>query len=341
MEVAPLWQPEEARDIEPLRWDGRWFLYVLPVLALVFLAGPAVLVRDDSAAPDGEAPPLMPVAMLFTVMSILAVGVLLVVNLGMRKVIHSWERDFHRAPATLYHKAVLPVAVAFVLLIGGMAINGNMTDFGRVFVFGSLICGAFYGALMVVRSKQEDDNLEENWPHHILCPPKPPALRRAVARLAKRLRVEWNQPLSREQRDKASWMLKTLTEATGLMRAEAVASRKHWLVRRHPWYLSGYVLWHSLIVGLVVGSAVPQVRTGADSIERWAWVLAITLMVVFAVAGLTIEVCYRSHRYRYLKVVEDIQDDVRDLKERWQDLTAPLSWQLVELRANVSPGNPS
>lgn len=323
-DVSATWTPSDAGTEQPWR-PGRWLAYLTGLLALVVLAGPAVLVRHDAPAEEGESPPLLPVA-LQSIAIMLAVPVVFsIVHFGFGKAVESSEREAHRAPARRYNVVIMPAVLVFMAVLIYLGLATGTDELGMLLLFSGLFIGALRAAVIALRGERVDRELDLGWPHHLGPRPLPPALRRAVTRLEERL-TQWRRPLSREQAAKATFMLGQLTKAAGTLREPT--TRRRWLLAEHRWGLCWYTLWISTTVGLVVASAVPEVRAGSGSLGGWILIVVVFTLTCVAIAALTVEVGYRQHRRRQTVLAEEVADGVRRLGKRLAVLLEPPPWEL-------------
>ncbi|MPZ81011.1 MAG: TIR domain-containing protein [Actinophytocola sp.] len=322
-DVAPTWTPGDGGDAEPRR-PGWWLGVLTGLCSLLALAGPPILVRDDSPTAPGELPPLVPTAWLFAVVMLAVPIVFLFIHVPFGKVIGSWEREVHRAPTDRYNRVVLLAAGMFLLILVWLTISTDMTDSGRLFVFVSLFITALWASVTMLRNERKDRDLDDRWPHTLGRPLRAPAVRRAMVRLDHRL-TTWPRKLSREQEDKATWMLGRLTEAAQNLDAETTRRRPRWLFDDHRLGLSGYAFWISATTGFLAASAVPELRAGTATLRLWlllAFVFAVTCLAIV----LTVELGYRQHRRWRRRLAREVTETVATFRGRLDILTSPPPW---------------
>jgi TIR domain len=326
-EVAPTWKPGDGGDAEPRR-PGRWLAYLTGLLALIVLAGPAILVRDDAPAAPGEVPPLTVAAVQFALSMLVVPIVFWFVHVPFGKVINSWEWEVHRAPADRYNRIAPLVIGMLMVVVVWSTISADMSNAGRLFVFACLFVAAVWSAVIMLRGERKDRDLDLHWPHTLGRPLRAPAVRRAMVRLDRQL-ATWPRRLSREQEDKASWMLDQLTKATRDLDAEAVRRRRRWLLDDQRWGLCLYTLWVSATAGFLVASAVPEIRAGTD-IWRRMLLLAVVFAVVCLAVALTAELGYRQQRRSRQRLAREITENLGGFTRRLEFLTSPPPWDLAE-----------
>jgi hypothetical protein len=206
-------------------------------------------------------------------------------------------------------------------------------------VFVCLFIATLCGVFVMLRQERQDRDLDVRWPHTLGRPLRAPALRRAMVRLDRRL-AEWQRRLSREQEDKAAWMLDQLTAAIRHLRTEAVRRRHRWLLDDHRWRLSGYALWISATTGFLVASAVPEIRAGTDRAGLWLQLGAVFVIVCLAVV-LTVEVGYRQQRRWRRRLALEITENVADFRQKLELLTAPPPWDTNGPRTPIDDHQPA
>ncbi|HEX6354219.1 TIR domain-containing protein [Actinophytocola sp.] len=321
--VAPTWTPSDGGDTGPRR-PGWWLAYLTGLLSLLALVGSPVLVRDDSPAAPGKLPPLVPTAGLFTAAMLVVPIVFWVVHVPFGKVIGSWEREVHRAPTARYNRMVLLSVGMFMAILVWLTIRADMTYAGQSVVLVSLFVATLWASVIALRNERKDRDLDDRWPHTLGRPLRAPAVRRAMVRLDRRL-TTWHRKLSREQEDKATWMIGELTDATRKLSAEAARGRSRWLFGDHRWGLSGYALWCSATTGFLVASMVPELRAGTDTRPLWLF-LGFVFVVMCLALVMTVEFGYRRQRRWRLDLAKEITKNVAVFEKKLVRLTSPPPW---------------
>jgi hypothetical protein len=326
-DVAPEWTPGDGGDAEPRR-PGRWLAYLTGLLSLLALAGPAILVRDDSPASSGELPPLLPIAGTFALTMLAVPVVFWFVHVPLGKVFGAWEWEVHRAPTVRYNRMAPWLMGMFLVILVWLAIRMDMTDAARMFVFFGLFVAVMRGAVIMLRHERKDRDLDDQWPHTLGRPLRTPAVRRSMVRLDRRL-TTWHRRLSREQERKATWMLDQFTYATQTLGAEAARGRSRWLFDEHRWGISGYTFWVGATTGFLVASAVPEIRAGTATLRLWL-LLGVVFAIVCVAILLTVEFGHRQHRRWRRRLILEITDNVASFRQRLELLTSPPSWDSRE-----------
>lgn len=323
-DVAPTWTPADGGAAEPWR-PGRWLAYLTGLLSLVALAGPAILVRDDSPAAPGDWPPLVSNAFDF-VFVMLAIPIVFGFMYGpVGRFIGLGEREVHRAPAADYYRMAPLLIFAFLVFIALTAWQSGVTGGGWVFVVVAMLIALLVATAFMLRTVRKDRELDNNWPHTLGRRLRAPAVRRAMDRLDERL-TAWRWRLSREQEDKAAWMLDQFAQATRDLTDEAARRRWRWLLRDHRWGVSIYAFWVSSTTGFLVASVVPEVRGGTAGLALFLLLGTLFALMSLAVA-LTVEVTYRQHCRWRQQLVDEIEGRLATFRQRLADLTAPAPWE--------------
>jgi hypothetical protein len=129
----------------------------------------------------------------------------------------------------------------------------------------------------------------------------------------------FSQPATREQREKAEWMLAALEN--GVRNLRSLPPRRHWLAQRWAW-TAGYLLWVAATIGLGVAAAVPTLVADPGKLRI---LLAPLITVLFGAAfplG-TMEFVYRQQRRQHRTVGTEVATDITTLRRRLHDLTTP------------------
>jgi hypothetical protein len=322
-DVAPTWTPGDGGDEQPFR-PGRWLVHLTGLLSLLVLAGPAILVRNDSPAGFGELPSLVPVAGQLALVTLAVPVVFWFVHVPLGKIVGSWEWEVHRAPTDRYNRMAPLIMGMFLVVLVWLAIKADMTDAGQLFVLVSLFIAVMRASVIMLRNERKDRDLDDRWPHTLGRPLRALAVRRSMVRLDHRL-TTWHRRLSREQEDKAAWMFGQFTQAAQILGAEAARPRSRWLFDDHRWGLSGYTLWISATTGLLAASAVPELRAGTDTIRLWL-LLGIVFAVMCLAAVLTVELGYRQQRRWRRRLIQEIADNLARFQQQLDLLTSPPPW---------------
>jgi hypothetical protein len=329
-DIAPTWTPRDVGNVESVARPGRWLGYVSAVLATVLFIGPSILVRNDAPVAAGAVPPLIPVAVESIVM-MLAIPIIVLITHGLfGGVINNWERDLHKAPTTRYNLIIMPMVLVFVVIAMWINVQQEIAGPAKLAVFFVIFVSVARSVVSMIRRERDDKDLDVRWPHLLASSPRPSSLRRAVARLEDRLNG-WASPLSREERDKGIWMLQTLRDGVRTMRRDADQGRLRWLSTSHPWLFSGYVLWAAGTTGLVLASAVPEIRGGTGSIDRWAIIGTAFASIVSASFLLTVHIAHRMRRRWRRAVATELAGDVAVLQQRFDVLVQIPYWQSINI----------
>jgi len=289
------------------------------VLAVLLLAAPSVLALTAVPPTPGEVPVAFQLAgwslllMCAPFLATAAVG-------AFRSSINSAERDLHGVSASKYNtRAAMPLTAA--ALASPLVIAVSL-DSGFGILISVLIAslGFIYAARKMIRSEKNEDKLRENWSYRLPTLLYPAVLRQGVALLDGRLK-RWSRPLSKEQRERALWMLNALDEGAEKIRKAAERGRWRWLTDR-PWWIIAYTLWVAITVGLAAAAVVPPLRTGQASWHA-SLLPVFALLVGGALSWGTMDFVYRQHRWQSRAVAAEVTENVRELRQHLDDLVAP------------------
>jgi hypothetical protein len=322
-DVAPTWQPippTERRRVRP----GRWLGVATAILASVVLCAVLALAREESRAGKGGLPFAYATvgSCLGMCAPLLAVGA---VHGLLRRSVNSWERELHTIKHRTYIRQTYPIAVALLLipLFGALSLKGDPgTEMSLVLLL-PLCIAVGWAASTNVRLEKRDQDLWSRWPQGLPAPVTRPALRRAIARLERRMSMDgWVRPLPRDLREKAQWELADIQEAlTGLDR-EARRSRVDWLSQDHPWMFGFYVVWVTLTTALAFASALAFSATGTGTSRTYVALVAVPLIGAAVSLG-TMEIGHRHQRWQRHELVTEAAERRGVLAEHLADLSSP------------------
>ncbi|POX57056.1 hypothetical protein C3489_02060 [Streptomyces sp. Ru71] len=322
-DVSRSWR--EIPAPEPRPGPGRVTEAVAAVAGALALVGLPVLLTDRHWAPatDDE----LPLPLWGVVWSCLAMGVPLVtvglMQLLLRRGVDAVERELHKLRHETYVRLTWPMAAALAgaaLAVVFAGRGGTGVEAALVMVL-IVVLGLGQAVAHFFRTRQRERDQWENWPQGL--PERVPraALRRAVARLHRRV-DGWRAPLSREQREKAAWELADLRAALTRLTGEARRSRRAWLRQDHPWLLGWYVLWLAGTLGLAVAAALTFDAAGRG-IPRVFGALAATVLIGAGATAGTLELGHRRQRRMREDLVAEAAGHLAALDARVTRLAAP------------------
>lgn len=315
--VAATWQPLDAPPRRPPRRPGKWLAVVVSALAALLLMCPAMLAVDEPVPATGTAPTQYVVA----IWSLLCMSVPFLANglvfLGKAWINHL-ERDLHpAAPATFYGRVGLPIVGIFVLL--GVAFGLLQRSWLNVAINLLVGClGVFWMGARSVREEENDAELQANWPPRLPTPLDVRTLRRAVAVCQNQLN-SFAKPLTRQQRDKAEWVLAALEGAVHTLREPL--RRRQWLTERWKWS-AFYVLWVAATIGQGVAPAVPDLAADPPRYRALMATALVTLISALFSLG-TMEFGYRFRRWQRHAAAAEAEAKVARLRQRLPELRTP------------------
>ncbi len=321
--VAPTWQPIPAPPPHSPR-SGWWLGAGTAVLAAVILLGvPAIPWGDDWARTDELPFTLYVVGWCCLLMCAPLVSIGLVSGPFGRSV-DSLEREMHTVKQRTYVRKTWPVALALILtvLISAFSTQGDAGVQGALVVVLCAFIGVGRAAATSIRIERREKDLWARWPQGLPSPVHRRELRRAVTRLELRMN-EWLRPLSREQREKAEWELAEIGRALTRVKQEATRSRAAWLVQDHPWLLSFYALWLTLVAASALETGFAYRAAGLDT-TRIHVALAGTVLFGLALSLATMEVSYRGGRRARTELVHEVAGNAGLLAERVASLSSPV-----------------
>ncbi|MER7957840.1 toll/interleukin-1 receptor domain-containing protein [Streptomyces sp. NPDC096030] len=322
--VTRTWHPIPSGHVDracsrPGRWLG--LVTALSVTALVLTKlGFAV---DDT----GRLPGVMPIGFAAVGWSVLMMcGLLaagLVVHGLFRGSIQAWERELHSVRHETLVRRTYPAAVALVLvaLLGAFRASEHGILLSGVLLVVVVLAVVRTAAASIQATKKDEDEWVR-WPQALPMPVSRPVLRRAIARLDARTRL-WSSPLTREQREKASWVLDDIDRALAGLAEQAKRPRLTWLTQDHPWLFSLYALWVTLNVVLTTAPALSSgVMSGAVNWHAYA-LPAVAALLSFALAGGTMELCHRRHLWQCRSMLAEAAEQRQMLAKRVTALSSP------------------
>ncbi|HVQ91285.1 MAG TPA: TIR domain-containing protein [Mycobacteriales bacterium] len=286
--VSPWTPPSPATpDRPPERW---------PRVALIAVA--ASLAAGLAWVPSATAAPLA----VWSLLVMLAWLVANAVPALARRTVYSVERATHPVPAGRYNsRLAYPLGLAWLGLCDAAIVTSGGSWLWAAFV---TFVGVGYLAGLALRAEADEDATEANWPQ-LPGDCSPLALRRAVARLARRL-TGWQAPLSRQQRDQAAWVLQNLGAASDRLRADAGRDRPTWLRADHPRAAAAHLLW-------VAGTGALALAA-AHGLRGYLTAAALVSMAILSTAGLG-EMTYRVERWRRHTLATEIDNRLSELRQ--------------------------
>ncbi|MGW2204787.1 toll/interleukin-1 receptor domain-containing protein [Streptomyces sp. NPDC001774] len=319
--VGPNWQPipsEETARAAP----GRWLGAVTAAVGAALLCAVLWFARDDAVPGPGEVPlsfmaagwsVLVMCAPLATVLFLLALT---------RLSLDSWERELHSVTHATYVGRTYPVAVGLVLLALFGALS--MRDQGILLswvVLLVVVLAVARTAAASIRIRRKDQDQWTRWPQALPLPTSRQVLRRSIARLEVRTGL-WSSPLTREQREKAHWVLDDIDRALTGLAEEARRSRTLWLARDKPWHLSLYVVWVTANIALTTASTLPSLLAGTGTWRMYVLPVVAALLSVALSLG-TMEVAYRTQRRQREALLCEATGKAELLRSRVTALSSP------------------
>jgi hypothetical protein len=219
-----------------------------------------------------------------------------------RRHVVALERATHPIPAARYNSRLgVPLGLTWLGMCDAILIKDDSPWLwtGGVTVF-CVVCMI----TVAYRSEASDDAADANWPQ-LPDDSSPRALRRTVARLARRLR-EWQPPLSRQQRDQAGWILQYLSDASARLRADADRGRLTWLRTDHPRAATTNLLWLAGTAALALSAA-----HGLRGYLGAGAVIGIAGLVTAAHGEMT----YRVDRWRRRTFATELDNQLSSLRQ--------------------------
>ncbi|MFG2563628.1 hypothetical protein [Streptomyces sp. NPDC048496] len=293
------------------------------LLAVALPVTAAVLAPND--APHGRDEPAP--TMMLTILSVVGMAACLfaafVGRVLLRRAVDGWERWLHSVSMRKYFvvTAVVPFALIFVGLTIAMTLLAASWSMGMVLLLVLSVTVASTAARFIEAEKQEAKQWDA-WPTALPIAPAPRRdLRRAVARLEERMKP-WEQPLTREQRDKAHWELREFGRALEEAERAAGRSRLVWMYQDRFRHSAGYILWISISASLALAWTLPLVATGEA-----VWITytfpGVVALTATAIALTTWEVGYRHQRWLHRAVMAELAPRTEALRARVEELSAP------------------
>ncbi|MEU7036140.1 toll/interleukin-1 receptor domain-containing protein [Streptomyces sp. NPDC046237] len=318
--VARNWQPVPAEETARAA-PGRWLGAVTAALGVALVCAVLRFAQDGAVPGPGEVPfAFMAAGWSVLVMCAPLATVLFLMALT-RLSLDSWERELHSVTHETYVGRTYPVAVGLVLL----ALFGafRMRDQGILLswvVLLVVVLAVARTAAASIRTRKKDQDQWTRWPQALPVPTSRQVLRRSIARLEVRAGL-WSSPLTREQRDKAHWVLDDIDRALTGLAAEAKRSRTAWLAQDKPWHLSLYVLWVTANIALTTASTLPSVLAGAGTWRMHVLPVAAAVLSLALALG-TMEVAYRTQRRQREALLSEAAGKAELLRSRVRALSA-------------------
>jgi hypothetical protein len=306
--VAPTWLPRDAATI-PARQPRRWWLPATLAVAGLLVAGPPLLTWDDSPAPPGR----VPVTFQLAGWSVFLMGVPLVVNAvrwSLRRWVNSIEHGLHRASERVYWALVGAPATLVLLVLPLVWALRVRSEPAFVVSMAAATVGLMYSGGKFLQEERADAELQTNWPYRLPSPLPVRTLRRSVAIFEEKL-SGWPVTLSRENRDKANWMLNELDDGATAMAADATRSGLSWPVHVKPLWLICYTFWAAVTVGLTGAAVAPNRGHG------WAYLLVpVALMLSLALALSVGAMAFNYRRQRWLRreVAAEVRSEITKIR---------------------------
>ncbi|HEX4705113.1 MAG TPA: toll/interleukin-1 receptor domain-containing protein [Pseudonocardiaceae bacterium] len=325
-DVAPTWAPGEAEPAQAIRRPFR-----VPIaVAIALLVAPPLCTIGSHASMHDNPPPTIYLALLsvFVMLARLIAGV--PVFLGQRG-INSLEREIHPMPPMRFHRRIgIPLTALLYVFCGAIVIAGAiLSHLSRLAVYAVIatvflvfVTALIRTMLLVSREERSDDERAKHWPKPLPVPPDPLTLRREVSLLDDRLGM-WKPPLSREQRDKAQWMLGAVKDSVAESRHRTARTRRLWLLTDHPVRMVGYLWWTAGTIGMLAAAVVPRIVGRLLSPTRGSVTIVAGAVIVCLILWAILELDYRRQRSRTLAVAADVTGDVERLTQRLAELLQP------------------
>ncbi|MFD9717904.1 toll/interleukin-1 receptor domain-containing protein [Streptomyces sp. NPDC059076] len=309
----------------PGRWLGIGTAALAAALLMALVLGTLADLPENPGSDRSDGATDVPLAFMAAGWSVLLMCAPVLAVLAVRGVsrwsVNDWERELQAVPHTVYVRRTYLAAVALVLLalLGAFTLReqGILPALGVLLV---VIVSVAHTAAGSLRTQRMEAEQWRNWPHALPSPVTRQQLRRAVARLEARARG-WSHPLSRQQREKAQWVLQDFEQALAAIRAEGGRSRLTWLRREQPWLFSLYALWVTLNTGLTTAAVLPVLVAGDGSGRLYA--LPVIAALLSGALGLaTMEIAYRQQRWLRSTVVREAEIRVAELAVRVTELSS-------------------
>lgn len=317
--LAAPWKPLE-RDWRQRRPVWRWLRFPAVALALVALAGPAVVALDHAPMGDEPLTPAM-VYMLLLVLVMLIPLPLCAARVVFAKPLHKVDAGFHEMPLKKYHRTVgLPFAALGMTFLLSMTVGLDRTLDTLPFTVLAIIIFFAYLAWKIQDEERREQARSDGWPQELSRPVRLVAIRRELVRLERKL-LDWDRPrLSWRMREQSTYILGQLTDAMTELRTEATRGRREWLTADHPVMLSLYLAWIGSAAGMAAAVAVPQLTE--RNIVR-PTLLPLVIGVVCGAAALgTAELTYRRQRADRHRALDNTEAKVGELVARLDGLVA-------------------
>ncbi|MCT4352426.1 toll/interleukin-1 receptor domain-containing protein [Streptomyces sp. Je 1-79] len=299
--VARTWHPIPAGRRSQVMQD-RWLGTAIAVPALVSVG--FAFTHEGAQARPGR----IPVAYLVVGWSVSLMCTLLVtgfvVHALFRSTFDAWERELHSVRHETYVRRTYPAAVTIVLF----ALFG-VFRMGELGVLPSLVVGLVVVLAVVrtaaasIQATKRDEDQWTRWPQALPVPVSRRVLRRAIARLDARTRL-WSSPLTREQREKASWVLDDIGRALAALADETRRPRLTWLAQDQPWLLRTYILWVALNITVTAAHTLPAALSGPGAWRDGVLTVVVALVSLVLALG-TVELGYRRQLWQRRTVLAE------------------------------------
>lgn len=324
LHVAPAWSPGGQ---PPRRTGPPWPRSYTAVLGLVVL--PLWVVSLMSGGQSGTGAPPLLYAVIFSafVMALrLVAGVVawLVLQPGANAVEHVVQR---MAPTPYYRRIGIPAAVVIILFAGASGTSAAVADHVPNFVVYLLIAvtvllvlaNVTTAAVHALKEERAEEQRVRAWPQPLPLPPDPVALRRELTTLEDRM-YGWRTPLTRAQRDKATWALSALRDYQAELTHQANLGLAAWLRTDQRSRLLRYLIWTAGTLGGLIAVVLPRtIHHLLSPVHAVIDVLAGTA-ILCALSLTILDVERRSSRNRVRAVDADATESLDRLARQFKEL---------------------
>lgn len=295
------WEPPPAGETKQSKYSSLGLISGLVAVLVVFQA----LTREPTEGLFG--------LLAFSTLGMFAVFLGTVASWAIKRVSYRAERRLQTQPAG---QSLLVIGLSFigVLLILYSALLSTIredpvkTTISTAMIF---LAGSSGMIFLIMSYAERDRRRDREWPPSVPTGPETARtvwLRRAALRLDGQLTASWHPPLSRIQRDQARHIVRQLSTAVTVLRAEARRSRPEWLRAEHPVAALMYAAWlaGTVAVAIVLIDILPDAEYGDTALFRISLAPVAVIVLCFGSA----ELWFRQQRGEKTRLAAEITESL-------------------------------